>query len=183
MKKEIETRFLEIDKDELICRLRKMGAEDRGETTLNEIIFYDKKLKWLNENKLARLRKRNGKITLTYKENKKQKTDSAKEIEFEVSDFGEAKDLLEALGLIPYRIVEKIRHTFILDDVILDIDTWPRIPTYVEFEGKSVKALQDLAKKLEFEWKKRFDGDPRYVYKKYGFNFDKLKIVTFNKFE
>ena len=79
--------------------------------------------------------------------------------------------------------MEKFRHSFILDKVTLDIDTWPKIPTYIELEGKSVKDLQKGAKKLGFDWNKRFDADPRYVYMHYGFDFDKLRFVTFKKFK
>lgn len=182
MKTEIETRFLDIDKKEFIKKLKNIGAIDHGEVKLHEIIFYDKDLKWFDEHKLVRLRKNNGAIILTFKHNNGQKVDSVKEIEFEVPDMKEAKMFLEAVGLVAYRKVEKHRHTFTLDGVTLDIDTWPRLPTYVEFEGDCVSDLKKLAKKLGFDWNKRFDGDPRYVYKHYGFDFDKLRWVTFKRF-
>lgn len=183
MKTEIETRFLEIDKDKLFLRLKELNATDRGEIKLDEIIFYDKNFEWLKENKLVKLRKQNDTIKLIFKNNKEQKVDSAKEIEFAVSKFDEAKDFLEAIGLIAYRIVEKYRHSFQLDNVIIDIDTWPKIPTYVELEGDSVEDLKLVAQKLNLVWDNRFDGDPRFVYKKYGFDFDNIKTVTFDKFE
>lgn len=184
MKIEIETRFLDIDKKGLIKKLKDFDAVDKGEVKLDEIIFYDKDLKWLDENRLIRLRKQNGLVNLTYKDNKHQKVDSAKEIEFNVSDFEHAKKFLVAIGgLIAYRIIEKYRHTFELDGVTFDIDTWPKIPVYVELEGDSVKDLKKVAKKVGFDWNERFDGDARYVYKKYGFDFDKLRTVTFKKFE
>lgn len=90
---------------------------------------------------------------------------------------------MEALGLVAYRTVEKYRHTFVLDGVTLDIDTWPKIPVYVELEGESVSAIRDVAEKLGFIWENRFDGDPRFVFKKYGFDFDNIHTVTFSKFE
>lgn len=183
MKTEIETRFLEIDKGKILLRLKELKAVDRGEIKLNEIIFYDKNLEWLKENKLAKLRKKNNTVTLTFKNNKEQKVDSAKEIEFTVSSFEDAKAFLEAVGLVAYRIVEKYRHSFQLDGVIVDIDTWPKIPVYAELEGSSVEDLKLVAQKLDLVWENRFDGDPRYVYKKYGFDFDQIRTVTFDKFE
>jgi adenylate cyclase class 2 len=183
MNKEIETRFLDINKGELINKLTMLGAKDEGEVTLNEIIFYDKDFKWQSENKFFRLRKKNDKVFLSFKHNKEQTVDSAIEIEVEVSDMEKTKQILLETGLDAYRIVEKKRHTFGLDGVTLDIDTWPKIPEYVEFEGETVDALKKVAEKLGFEWDKRFDGDARYVYKKYGFDFDKLRTVTFSKFE
>ena len=44
MKTEIETRFLDIDKNDLISKLLSLHAIDSGETLLNDIIFYDKDL-------------------------------------------------------------------------------------------------------------------------------------------
>ena len=183
MKTEIETRFLEIDKEKLILKLRKLGAKDKGEHKLEDIIFYDKDSKWLRENKLVKLRKLGNITKLILKQNREQKVDSAKEIEFSVSSLNEAKAFLEALGLVVSRMVEKYRHSFVLDGVTLDIDTWPKIPVYVELEGDSVEDLKFVANKIGLKWEDRFDGDPRFVYKKYGFDFDKIKTVTFDKFE
>ncbi len=183
MKTEIETRFLDIDKADLIKKLGALKAIDKGEVKLNEIIFYDKDFKWQNECRFVRLRKKGEIITLTYKQNKAQKVDSAKEIEFNVSSLESTKDLLETIGLTAYRTVEKYRHTFELGGVTLDIDTWPKIPVYVELEGDSVDALKNAANKLGLIWDNRFDGDARFVYKKYGFDFDKIRTVTFDKFE
>ena len=65
MKIEIETRFLDINKKKIVKKLTELKAEDKGEVKLDEIIFYDKDLKWLDEHKLVRLRKNNEKIKLT----------------------------------------------------------------------------------------------------------------------
>ena len=183
MNTEIETRFLEVDKEKLVSKLNELNAVDKGEVKLEEIIFYDKNLEWLKENKLVKLRKKNDVVKLIFKDNKEQKVDSAKEIEFAVPDFEKAKDFLEAIGLNAYRIVEKYRHSFHLDNVNIDIDTWPKIPVYAEIEGDSIEELKFVAQKLGLVWEDRFDGDPRFVYKKYGFDFDNIKTVTFSKFE
>lgn len=183
MKTEFETRFLEIDKEALVEKLRELGAVDEGEITLDEEIFYDEKLDWMNKNKFVRLRKKGKKIMLTYKHNPKQEVDSAREIEFEVSDMDAAGQFLEALGLLKYRIVQKYRHTFKLGGVTFDIDTWPKIPAYVELEAESVEEIKAAAEKLGFDWEKRFDKDARYVFKHYGYDFDNLRSVTFDKFQ
>ncbi|MFA6269810.1 MAG: CYTH domain-containing protein [Candidatus Paceibacterota bacterium] len=150
---------------------------------MDEEIFYDQKLDWLNQNKFVRLRKKEDKVILTYKHNSKQKVDSAQEIEFEILNINAARLFLEALDLIRYRQIQKYRHTFKLDGVTFDIDTWPKIPVYVELEGDSVEEIKVVAEKVGFDWEKRFDKDARYVFKHYGYDFDKLKNVTFDKFE
>jgi len=183
MKTEIETRFLEIDKADLIKKLTALNAVDKGEVKLNEVIFYDKDLKWLKENRFIRLRESGDTVKLTYKQNKNQQVDSAKETEFTLSSLSDAEAVLKEIGLIAYRTVEKYRHSFELDNVTLDIDTWPKIPIYVELEGNSVEDLRSVAGKLGLDWDSRFDKDARYVFKKYGFDFDNIRTVTFDKFE
>lgn len=183
MHKEIETRFLNVDKSQLISMLKGLGAIDDGENKLLEYIFYDRDLKWVDENKFVRLRQNGAKLTMTFKQNNPQKIDSANEIEYEISDIEKARELLQNTGLRLYRVVEKYRHTFTIDNVTVDIDTWPKIPVYVELEGTSVEDLEKISSKLGFNWNDKFDKDARYVYQKYGFDFDKLTCITFDKFE
>jgi len=183
MEKEIETRFLEIDKDELIKKLVSLGATDKGEEKLDEIIFHAVDGSWVGKRKFVRIRKTKNKIELTYKENVEQTVDSAREIELEISDMDKCSQLLEKIGLKAMRRLEKYRHTFKLNDVTIDIDTWPKIPVYVEVEGPSVEAVQNACKQLGLDWEKRFDGDAREVFKKYGFDLDKITVITFSEFK
>lgn len=180
MEKEIETRFLGIDKGALTKRLQELGAIDLGESKLDEIIFYDQDKTW--QNKFVRLRRKGGKIELTYKERSGQGVDTAEEIELEVSDMEKCTHLFQHIGLVVHRELEKYRHSFRLGEVMLDIDTWPKIPTYVEVEGPSVEALQRVCLKLGLDWEKRFDGDAREVFKHYGHDLNKIATVTFAKF-
>ena len=90
--------------------------------------------------------------------------------------------ILEKIGLKAMRQLEKYRHTFGFDDVTLDIDTWPEIPTYVEIEGPSIESLKKFCVKFGLDWEKRFDGDAREVFRHYGFDLDKIDMITFSKF-
>ena len=67
LSQEIECRFLEIDKLSLIQTLVKLGAIDKGESIVDEMIIYDKDGNWRDENKFIRIRKIGGNITITYK--------------------------------------------------------------------------------------------------------------------
>lgn len=183
MQTEIETRFLEIDKDEFIKKLISLGAVDKGEEKLEEIIFHAADGSWLGKRKFVRLRKSRSKIKLTYKENVEQTVDSAKEIEFEIPDLDKCSQFFEKIGLKEMRRLEKYRHTFELGDVTLDIDTWPKIPTYVEIEGPSVESLKNACGQLGFDWEKRFDGDAREVFRRYGYDIDHITVITFNEFK
>lgn len=161
--KEIECRFLEINKAELIKKLLSLGAKDDGEIMLEETIVYDSELKWKKDNKYIRLRKIGDKTKLTYKEHRVHAVDGAYEIEFEVGDAEKAEAFLKKVGLKPYRRQQKKRHTLQLNGVTFDIDTWPRIPTYVELEGKSEKALKKAALAVGYDWKNAVFHDAAWV--------------------
>lgn len=183
MQEEIETRFLEINKDELVKKLVLLGALDEGEEKLEETIFHAADGSWMGKHKFARLRKTKDKIKLTYKENVEQTVNSAREIEFEVSDLDKCSKFLEKVGLKEMRKLEKYRHTFKLDDVIVDIDRRPKISAYMEIEGPSIESLKNFCDKLGFDWEKRFDGDAREVFRHYGYDIDKIAVITFKEFK
>ena len=66
--KEIEVRFLEIDKEALIKKLEHLGAIDLGKDFLREVIFYDKAGKWqYEEKKFVRIRSTREGIFLAFK--------------------------------------------------------------------------------------------------------------------
>lgn len=183
--REIEVRFLEIDKEALIKKLRKLGAEDKGEDLLDEKIIYDKTLVWRDEGEtFLRLRTQKGKTKLCYKHRTEQSVDGTEEIEFEVSDPNAAEALLKKLGYETYRAQQKRRHAFDLGGVIIDIDTWPRIPTYVELEGQSEDALRNAAAKLELNWENVELRNPRMVIEEvYNILVGEMKWFTFDRFE
>ena len=185
MPKEIEARFLEINKDDLISKLRKLGAVDEGEKFLEEIIFYDPEFKWRDvERKFVRLRKLGDVTKLTYKQNKEETIDSTTEIELEVSDMHKTEELLEAIGLVAYRHQEKKRHSFHLGKAIFDIDSWPKIPTFLEIEGPDEQTIRDAAQKLGLEWSKAVFDDARSVIeKRYSIPVGTMRWFTFDKFE
>src|SRR3989344_6765434 len=143
--REIEVRFLNINPKAIIAKLIKLNAKDECEYKILETIFYDKNKTWIEKGKFVRIRKSKNKILVSYKHHQKHTATGTYEIEFEVNDFNKAKLFLENLGLVAFRIQEKKRHTFKLENVILDIDTWPTIPTYLEIEGESEEDLKDIA--------------------------------------
>lgn len=183
--REIEVRFLDIDKQKLIKRLKELGVFDRGEDILKEVIFYDRKLQWQYQGKkMVRLRSTKDGTFLTFKHNEEDSAEGTVEIEFKVSDFEKAKDFLEAIGLVAFRAQEKKRRTFTLNKVIIDIDTWPSVPIYVELEGPSEKDLKETAKLLNLDWKDAVFESPRFVIERqYGIPVSRLRYFTFNKVE
>ena len=181
---EIECRFLEIDKDALVKKLLELGAHDEGEIMLEETIIYDPEGNWRNENRFVRLRKVGDKTKLTYKEHREHTVDGTFEIEFGIEDYNKAELLFEKIGLKPFRHQQKKRHTLQFNGVTFDIDTWPRIPTYVELEGASEQALKDAAKAVGFDWKDVIFNNASWVIEnKYNIPVRQLKWFTFDKYE
>lgn len=183
---EIEVRFLEIDKDFLIARLHELGAVDEGEKMLEEVICYDKDLLWRDgATKILRVRKTGERVILSYKDRPGGDTvDGTIEYEFAAPSMQTALLFLEALGYPAYRHQQKRRHTFILGGVMVDIDTWPRIPAYVELEGEGEQALKDAAHKLGLEWVDVVTDNPRKVIEeRYGIPVGTMTWFTFERFE
>ena len=67
---------------------------------------------------------------------------------------------------------ENRRIRYMLDGVEIDIDFWPRIPTYVEFEGESEQQIKDVCKKLDVDFSKLTTADVATIYSING-----IKIV------
>jgi len=183
--REIEAKFLEIDGEALIEKLAELGAEDLGDDFLKEIIFYDGAGVWAKSAmKFVRIRETKRGIRLTYKHTEEQTATGTEEIEFGIENAQKAKDLLVAIGLVVAREQEKKRRTFKLGEVLVDIDTWPTVPTYVEFDGPSEAAIREAAERCGFDWSKAIFGNARQVIEKYyHIPIGTLKYFTFAKIE
>ena len=141
---EYEARILDIDKDKLIKRLRDLNARFVGEFDQKRYVYnIIPKADW----KWLRLRTNGKKTTLTYKSVEKNSIDGTKELEIEVDNFENTNSLLELAGIKNKGYQENNRVQYVLDDVEIDIDTWPMIPTYVEIEGKSEESVLNIIKK------------------------------------
>lgn len=179
--REIEVRFLNIDKAGLVKTLRALGAIETPESLLKETIFYDPDLKWRDiDHRVVRIRKTGDIAVMTYKHRHNKEIGGTEEIEFEVSNTAQAQLFLERLGLIAFREQEKKRHTWKLDGAMIDIDEWPTVPPYVELEGSSEEHLKEVAAKLGLDWSKKITESPLIVLEKYyNIPFGKLRHFTF----
>ncbi len=184
--KEIETRFLDIDVEDLERRLGKLGATNKGEAFLKETIFLDRNGNWENDFKVVRLRVfSGGKVKLSYKRFVSHDIDGTREIELSLDENPKKiSQFLEAIDLVVYRYQEKKRHTYELEGVTVDIDTWPSIPTYVELEGESEEALKGVAEKLGLDWSEAVFKDAQAIIEMYiKKSFNDIKYFTFDRIE
>lgn len=179
MKTEYEIRVLEIDKEKLIDKLEELGAKKVGEFNQKRYV-YD--LNPVQENKWIRLRTNGKETTLTYKSIEADTVDGTKEVEIKVEDFNTTNEFLNKIGFTARNYQENNRIQYILDDVEIDIDTWPKIPTYLEIEGKNEKEVKDMVKKLDLEVSKIALLNCNSIYKEiYNIDISKIKELKFNK--
>lgn len=188
---EIEAHFIDVDVNEVKKKLLELGAKDLGEDYLREIIFYDKELTWMRENKFIRLRSTKKGTTLSFKHFQYEKDNGSpemkpevKEIETVVSSGANAKLILELTGLTAYREQEKRRHSFTYKNVVIDIDQWPKIPAYVEIEGPSKEEIKVVSDELGLQWDKAiFRGAAYIITHFYGVPVTDYHYFTFEKVE
>ena len=177
MKTEYEVRVLEIDKDELIRKLESLNATKVGEFNQKRYVYYTipkENGKWI------RLRTNGKETTLTFKDVTSDKIDGTKEVEIEVSDLELTNEFLNKIGFFSKAYQENNRIRYILDDVELDIDSWPLIPTYLEIEGKDENSVLDMIEKLELDKSKVTSLDVQSVYEKfYNIDISKIKDLRF----
>ena len=112
---------------------------------------------------------------MTIKEITDKTIDGTKELEIEVSNFENTNKILNELGYIPRNYQENKRITYILDNVEIDIDTWPLIPTYVELEDNNKESIDELIKKLNISKDDITTFDVTSIYEEI-YNIDVLKI-------
>jgi adenylate cyclase class 2 len=152
---EIEIKFLDVNPDEIEKKLKHLGAEKISDIILEEWLF--KKPHWAPFHGRFRIRKSNTTILLAYKETTKETSEGNLEIEFPTQSVEEGMHLMQRLEVPQVRHQQKRRIHYELDGVAIDIDFWPLIPPMIEIEGKSLKQIQTVAKKLGLQQENGLD--------------------------
>ena len=174
---EYEVRLLEIEKEKTIQKLESLGAELKWEA-LQKRYTYDFspviKEKWI------RLRTNGNTSTLTIKNIVSSKIDGTQELEIEVDDFEKTNLILKELGYVPKAYQENKRCQYVLDGVEIDIDSWPLIPTYVEFEGTSEEEIREFVKLLGYKTSDLTTLNVNKIYEYYGLDIDSYAVLKFD---
>lgn len=166
MKKEIECRLLDVNVQQFIDNLILNQATLIGDWIQKRNIYDFSPVK---KNSWIRLRTNGIETTLTIKEVNNLKIDGTKECEIVVSDFATTDELLNKLGYFARSVQENRRIRFMLNGVEVDIDFWPCIPAYVEFEAESEQAIKDVCKILNVEYGTCTSVDVEGIYNHYGY--------------
>lgn len=162
--REREVKVLNIDKDEIEKKLKKIGAvliKDEEQTNIR----FDTNDNFLKEtyNGYLRIRITNnlldGKIknTLTFKKSiSRDKMRVNEETETEISNCEETIKILEFLGYNKKRPGYKHRRSYLYDNIIFEIDTWDKdtyAKPYLEIEMSSEEELEKAIKLLGLDRK------------------------------
>jgi adenylate cyclase, class 2 len=140
---EIEIKVLEINKQEMVDKLIKLGAKKILDEDI-EAYYYDKKNELSKNKEVLRLRKIGNNIFLTFKKKIHDKEISKREeFEIEVNNFNEMDNILKNLK---YKIIKKInkhRTSYKIDNTIFEIDEFKdfNIPCLMEIESKTEKEI------------------------------------------
>lgn len=166
MKHEIETKVLDINKNKIIKRLKVLKAKQIQKTRL-VVDWY--RIKGITEGKdpwFLRIRSnKDGKYEVTWK----AKSDSIgiarkhKEINFLIGEPEKLADLFEELGLEKYAHQEKDRISFTYKKWQFDIDTYPKMPPFIEIEGLSEKHILEAMDLLGIEKNRTWNKGERVL--------------------
>ena len=176
MNTEIEVRILNINKEDLISKLKENNAEFIGDW-LQVRYVYD--FKPVDPHRWIRLRTNGITNTLTIKEVHDKTEHGTKELEIEVSSIELAHEILEKLGYKRRSIQENKRIRYILNDVEIDIDTWPHLNPYVEFEGNSEEKIKEVVEMLGLDYSKCITDNAQDIYVSLGYTHEDLNNLKF----
>lgn len=171
MHTEYEVRVLEIDRERLISRLEKLGAEFCWDRVQKRYVYdFIPKI----DSKWIRLRTNGDKTTLTIKNLVSSKIDGTQELEIEVDNFERCHLILKELGYEAKGYQENRRCQYLLNGVEIDIDSWPLIPTYLEIEGQSEDAVYHVLDVLGFDKNDATTRDVEGIYLDYGYKLEEI---------
>lgn len=175
MQTEYEIKILDIDTTAVKRKLHALGANFKGTKRFlrNTYDLDDDVHKWL------RLRTDGHQTTLTLKHIQHEGIDGTKEVEITVEDFDATQTILALLGFSEKNIQENQRESYLLDDVQIEIDTWPGIPSYLEIEGPNKEAVLAMAERLGFSKEQVTTMNTYDVYRRYGKDITKQKELRF----
>lgn len=148
--KEIEVQILEIDKDKIISKLRKLGAKNVFD---GEIIGVKFNLPKVLEKKISLfgLRKKGEETFIVMKGvGQSSKAKVREETETKVEDYKKMKKIIETLGFKSSEESRKHRISYILNGITFDINIHKEFPTYLEIEAPNMIKLKDAVKLMGY---------------------------------
>lgn len=176
MYNEYELRLLDVNKEKFIKQIEECGAKFINNYEQKRYV-YD--FNPVDKNRWIRLRTDGIKTTLAIKEHKNNSIGGTEEIEIEVSNMEKTNLVLEKLGYYKRSVQENKRTRYVLDDVEIDIDTWPHLNTYVEFESNNEENIKKVLKKLNINIEDTTTMNAQDIYLALGYTQEDLNKLKF----
>lgn len=182
---EFEATFLDIEKENMRERLRRAGASLVKPEQLMRRVNFSLPGHEGFENAWLRVRDEGDAITLSFKHIEGNRIEDQKETCLHIDDFYAGIELLESVGAQRKAYQETLRELWMLDGVEITIDTWPFLEPFVEVEGKSEQAVQEVSEKLGFDYRQAlFCSVVELYHQKYQISHDRISnhtpLIIFN---
>lgn len=183
---EYEVKFFPIILDDMRKKLKAAGAFlEKPERLMKRVSFAQEKNPGMTCTYI-RVRDEGDKVTLSAKQHATDgKMDSQKEYESTVDNFETTQQILLSAGLTQTGYQENKRETWKMPEgTLVELETWPQLPNYMEIEGKSAEAVQKTAELLGLDWNEHIIQSNDYLYAKHlGIDretvFERLAHLTF----
>ncbi len=164
MNTEIEVKFLHVNHDELREKLTTLGAECKEPMRLMRRVAFDNAA-MRAKNGWVRVRDEGNKVTMGYKQTDSYDIDGTKEIETTVGDFEAAVAIFQQIGLDGGSFQESKRESWVLGEVMIELDEWPWLDAFMEIEAPSEGLVRDTAEKLGLDMATALSGDVMVAYR------------------
>lgn len=176
--KEFETKVLNIHVEEIIKKLRQLGAEETPEVLMRRYVFDIKS----SNIEFIRLRDNGHKSTITYKYKVRGNSRVGKtiEIEVEVSDFDKTAQILSKLSFRRTFYQENKTHIFRLNGIEFAINTWPMIKPFLEVESNSQEKVKKGLEMLSLTGKDVGDLDLKEIFQSKGIDIHAYPNLKFS---
>lgn len=166
---EVEVKFLDINVQEIIKKLEKLGAKKGFEGDVVPLFFDFPGDTLKKKDQILRLRKKGDHTELAFKQKKEfEGAKVAEEIELKVAEFETMRKILLLIGLKEVARKKKHRIGYYTDHAHFEIDTYDGLPTYLEVEAESFEDLKKAVKSLGLDMKDAKPWSGRQLLEYYG---------------
>lgn len=174
---EYEVKFFPINLDEMREKLHDLGALLKTPERLMRRCVFAADANPGMTCTYIRIRDEGNKVTMSAKQHATDsKMDSQKEYETTVKDFETTHQILLSAGLAQTGYQENKRETWQMPDgTLVELETWPQLPNYLEIEGKSEDAVKKTAALLNLDWSEHIVESNDFLYAKH-FNIDRSNV-------
>ncbi len=151
--KEIEVKIRNVDKEKIIEKIEKLGAQKIFTGRVIDYRFDTPDRDLSRQGKALRIRQKGKYIYLNLKGKKKsiQNITGRDEIGVKISNLKIMYKILNELGYIKIFELYKYRTEYRLDDITFDIDEYLGLAPLLEIESDSYDKVKDYMKKLDLD--------------------------------